>query len=83
MTIKFLIIESNSNQTSNYAVYVRVINGRSFDKKAKTNLFVKQEWWDQKREMIKSRILCDPTFRNQVNSEIDCVFRRNVGQVVR
>lgn len=71
MTIKFLIIESNSNQTSNYAVYVRVINGRSFDKKAKTNLFVKQEWWDQKREMIKSRILCDPTFRDQVNSEID------------
>lgn len=50
MSIKFLIIESNSNQTSNYAVYVRVINGRSFDKKAKTNLFVKQEWWIKKEK---------------------------------
>lgn len=51
-------------------VFVRLINSKYYDKKVKTNLVIKQDLWDAKREIIRHRVLCDENLRSEVNNEI-------------
>lgn len=51
-------------------IYVRLINSKYYDKKVKTNLVIKQDLWDAKREIIRPRVLCNENLRSEVNNEI-------------
>ena len=70
MTIKFFLRDRNLSNGVEVPVYVRVINGKSFDKKVKTRLFVRPDFWDSKKESIKSRITFDERKRKDFNNEI-------------
>jgi integrase len=70
MTIKFFLRDRNLSNGVEVPVYVRVINGKSFDRKVKTRLSIRPDFWDSKKESIKSRITFDERKRNDFNSEI-------------
>ena len=70
MTIKFFLRDRNLSNGVEVPVYVRVINGKSFDRKVKTRLSVRPDFWDSKKESIKSRITFDERKRKEFNSEI-------------
>ena len=70
MTIKFFLRDRNLSNGVEVPVYVRVINGKSFDKKVKTRLFVRPDFWDSKKESIKSRITFDERKRKDFNNGI-------------
>lgn len=70
MTIKFLIVGNNLPANAEVPIYVRLVNSKYYDKKVKTNLILKQDLWDAKRECIKPRVLCDDELRIYVNQEI-------------
>ena len=70
MTIKFLIVANALPNDAKVPVYVRLVNSRYYDKKVKTNLIVRQNLWDAKREMIKHKALYDDQLRKQINEEI-------------
>lgn len=70
MTIKFLIVANSMPSDALMPIYVRLINSKFYDKKVKTNLVIKQDLWDAKREIIRPRVLCDENLRIEVNNEI-------------
>lgn len=70
MTIKFFLRDGKLSNGLQVPVFVRLIHGKSFDRKVKTRLLVKPDLWDSKREIIKPRINCDEEFRQYFNSEI-------------
>ena len=70
MTIKFLIVANSLPNDAKVPVYVRLVNSRYYDKKVKTNLIVRQNLWDSKREMVKYKALYDEKLRKKINDEI-------------
>ena len=70
MTIKFLIVANALPNDAEIPIYVRLVNSKYYDKKVKTNLVVRQNLWDAKREMIKHKALYDDQLRKQINEEI-------------
>ena len=50
MTIKFLIVANALPNDAEIPIYVRLVNSKYYDKKVKTNLVVRQNLWDAKRE---------------------------------
>ena len=78
-TIKFLIQSENDNTN----IFVRFINGRTFDLKAKTGYFINADLWDKKTGYPKTGLkhaikkeLCNSiqTDLNALQSDIEKVF---------
>ena len=59
MTIKFLIVANVLPNDAEIPIYVRLVNSKYYDKKVKTNLVVRQNLWDAKREMVKYKAWYD------------------------
>ena len=70
MTIKFLIVANSLPNDAKVPVYVRLVNSRYYDKKVKTNLVVRQNLWDSKKEVVKYKALYDEKLRKKINDEI-------------
>lgn len=70
MTIKFLIVANSLHGNAEVPIYVRLVNSKYYDKKVKTNLMIKHDLWDAKRESIRPRVLCDDALRIYINEEI-------------
>lgn len=51
-------------------VYVRIREGRKFDRWIPTRIMVNPNLWDSKEECIKKRVVCDEKMRQHVDGEV-------------
>ena len=60
MTVKFLIRKEGRRtvEEAKARVYVRFKDGRRLDVTVQTRLTVNPLWWDEKREEIKTKVIC-------------------------
>ena len=60
MTVKFLIRKEGRRtfEEAKARVYVRFKDGRRLDVTVRTRLTVNSLWWDEKREEIKTKVIC-------------------------
>lgn len=52
-------------------LHIRLVDGRAFHQGVKTQTFVNPLLWDDKKECIKNRALCDEEMRQKVTREIN------------
>ncbi|MDO5570177.1 MAG: site-specific integrase [Bacteroidales bacterium] len=55
---------------SQATIYVRLRDGRTVDMVAPTSLTINPNFWDDKAEQIKSKVLCDDNLRTSINDEV-------------
>ena len=72
MKILFLIRKKakNSDFETQVPIYVRMREGRKFDRWIATRIVVNPNFWDSKEECIKKRVVCDETMRQHVDTEV-------------
>lgn len=72
MKLIFLIRKKTKNTDfeTQVPVYVRIREGRKFDRWIPTRIMVNPNLWDSKEECIKKRVVCDEKMRQHVDSEV-------------
>ncbi len=72
MKIKFEIrISRKITGNEMVPLYVRMVDGRAFHQAVRTRTLVNPSMWDEKGECIKSRVLCTPEERKQVDGFVN------------
>lgn len=72
MTIAFQLRTTKSVKTEDEVpVYIRVVDGREWFFRNRTQVMVRPDWWDPKNEEVKKRIVCPDEDRKKVDDEIE------------
>ena len=48
-------------------IYVRMREGRKFDKWIPTRIMVNPNYWDSREECVKKRVICDEAMRQRID----------------
>ena len=96
MTVKFLIRKEGRRtvEEAKARVYVRFKDGRRLDVTVQTRLTVNPLWWDEKREEIKTKVICPVevrygvaehlrSLRNAIETEYEKTDRAKNNQVLK
>lgn len=75
MTIKFILKKFAARYQTDVksTIYIRIVDGRDVDVTIPTKIEVNPNWWDQKSQCLKSKILCDENYRLQFNQELQAI----------
>ena len=72
MTIAFQIRTTKSAKTEEEVpVYIRLVDGREWLFRNRTQILVRPDFWDPKNEGIKKRVVCSDEDRQKVDDEIE------------
>jgi integrase len=55
---------------SKATIYLRLRDGRKLDSITPTKLTINPNMWDEKSEQVKSKIICNDNFRNEINEGV-------------
>jgi integrase len=72
MKVTFILKKSvNRYDTDSKAtIYLRLRDGRKLDSVVPTKLAINPNMWDEKSEHVKSKIICNDDFRNEINEGV-------------
>lgn len=72
MKVSFLIKKNAKryDTESMATIYLRLRDGRKFDSVCQTNSSVNPNFWDDKNECVKTKVVCDPIMRQTLNEEL-------------
>lgn len=72
MKLLFLIRKKAkaSDLETQVPIYVRMREGRKFDKWIPTRIMVNPNYWDSREECVKKRVVCDEAMRQHVDGEV-------------
>ena len=72
MTIAFQIRTTKSAKSEEEVpVYIRLVDGREWLFRNRTQILVRPDFWDPKNEGIKKRVVCSDEDRQKVDDEIE------------
>ena len=72
MTIAFQIRTTKSAKSEEEVpIYIRLVDGREWLFRNRTQILVRPDFWDPKNEGIKKRVVCSDEDRQKVDDEIE------------